>query len=98
MGLQGGNGEVLAGDPIPDAPGAANNANFFSGEGNSAIVGDNNNLWDPLIVEPETIYIQEEAAEPEPSEPTEPTGLTTEAEGAVLINPLDSDTTTTEPE
>ena len=57
MGLQGGNGEVLAGDPIPDAPGAANNANFFSGEGNSAIVGDNNNLWDPLIVEPETIYI-----------------------------------------
>lgn len=57
MGLQGDNGEVLAGDPIPDAPGAANNANFFSGEGNSAIVGDNNNLWDPLIVEPETIYI-----------------------------------------
>ena len=88
MGLQGGNGEVLAGDPIPDAPGAANNANFFSGEGNSAIVGDNNNLWDPLIVEPETIYIQEEAKVPEP---TEPTGLTTEAEGAVLINPLDDD-------
>lgn len=91
MGLQGGNGEVLAGDPIPDAPGAANNANFFSGEGNSAIVGDNNNLWDPLIVEPETIYIQEEAKVPEPTEPTEPTGLTTEAEGAVLINPLDDD-------
>lgn len=91
MGLQGGNGEVLAGDPIPDAPGAANNANFFSGEGNSAIVGDNNNLWDPLIVEPETIYIQEEAKEPEPTEPTEPTGLTTEAEGAILINPLDDD-------
>jgi hypothetical protein len=86
MGLQGGNGEVLAGDPIPDAPGAGTNANIFTGEGNSAIVGDDNNLWDPLIIEPETIYIQEEV---EPTEPTEPTGLTTEAEGATLINPID---------
>ena len=88
MGLQGGNGEVLAGDPIPDAPGAGTNANIFTGEGNSAIVGDDNNLWDPLIIEPETIYIQEEV---EPTEPTEPTGLTTEAEGATLINPIDED-------
>jgi len=57
MGIQGSSGEVLAGDPIPDAPGANNNANFFSGEGNSAVIGDGANLWDPLIVEPETIYV-----------------------------------------
>lgn len=49
MGLQGSDGEVLAGDPIPDAPGATtNNAQNFSGDGNSAIVGDTN-LWDDLI-------------------------------------------------
>ena len=48
---------MLAGDPIPDAPGANNNANFFDGEGNSAVIGDGANLWDPLIVEPETIYV-----------------------------------------
>ena len=89
MGLQGGSGEVLAGDPIPDAPGAGNNANFFSGEGNSAIVGDSN-LWDPLIIEPETIYIEEEVEKQsnDPSQTsTEPVGPSTESENAILINP-----------
>ena len=93
MGLQGSSGEVLAGDPIPDAPGAANNANFFSGEGNTAIVGDTN-LWDPLIVEPETIYVQEEAKEPsstDTSQTTEPVGPSTESENAILINPSNID-------
>lgn len=67
MGIQGSTGEVLAGDPIPDAPGANAGANFFSGEGNSAVIGDGANLWDPLIVEPETIYVEEEV-EPENTE------------------------------
>ena len=69
MGLESGTGELLAGDPIPAAPNAVvNNANtFFSGEGNSAVIGDGADLWADLIIEPETIYIQEEAPEPEPT-------------------------------
>jgi hypothetical protein len=48
MGLEGSDGELLAGDPIPAAPGATTNkAGTYSGEGNSAIVGDSN-LWDGL--------------------------------------------------
>ena len=76
MGLAGDDGEVLAGDPIPAAPGQGNNANFFDGDGNSAIVGDSN-LWDPLIIEPETIYIE---GDPLPSESNGPTGPTSEVE------------------
>lgn len=69
MGLQGDDGEVLSGDPIPAAPGQATaGGNFFAGEGNSAIVGDSN-LWDGLIVDPETVYVQEPSTEPS----TEPT-------------------------
>lgn len=53
MGIADDSGAVLAGDPIPAAPGAnggggINGNIFFDGEGNSAIVGDNN-LWDSLI-------------------------------------------------
>lgn len=55
MGLEGEDGALLFGDPIPPAPGATKNkanggtstTNFYSGEGNSAVVGDNN-LWDDL--------------------------------------------------
>lgn len=83
MGLAGESGEVLAGDPIPAAPGQANAAgNFFDGEGNTAIVGETDNLWDGLIVEPETIFIQEEAEE---VEPTGPTGPTTEVQFAAEV-------------
>ena len=45
MGLEGADSELLFGDPIPAAPGAATAG--FSGEGNTAIVGDSN-LWDDL--------------------------------------------------
>ena len=76
MGLAGEDGEVLAGDPIPAAPGQGNNANIFDGDGNSAIVGDSN-LWDPLIIEPETIFVQ---GDPLPSESNGPTGPTSEVE------------------
>jgi len=87
MGLQGDDGEVLAGDPIPAAPGQAATGNFFSGEGNSAIVGDEN-LWDGLIVEPETVFVQEPTPEPEPStEPVEEPKNTEAVETAISINP-----------
>jgi len=46
MGLEGNEGELLFGDPIPAAPGAKT-AGVYDGEGNTAIVGDNN-LWDDL--------------------------------------------------
>lgn len=50
MGLEGDDGEVLAGDPIPAAPGQTS-ANFFDGEGSTAIVGEDGNLWDELVEE-----------------------------------------------
>lgn len=66
MGLQGDDGEVLSGDPIPAAPGqVTTGGNFFTGDGNSAIVGEDSNLWDSLIVDPETVYVQEPTPEPE---------------------------------
>ena len=71
----------MSGDPIPAAPGqaAAAGTNFFTGEGNSAIVGDKN-LWDDLIVDPDTVYVQEPTPDPvivivpvvEPTEPVAP--------------------------
>lgn len=80
MGLQGSSGEVLAGDPIPAAPGQADaNTLNFSGEGSTAIIKDGDaNLWDGIEQEAETIYIQEEAPEGKAvEEETVPTGPTT---------------------
>lgn len=87
MGLEGGTGEVLAGDPIPKAEGeGAANANFFSGEGNAAVIGDGDNLWDPLIIEPETVYVQEEStSNGEPTAPENPS----EVESATVLAPED---------
>ena len=97
MGIQGSTGEVLAGDPIPAAPGTTTGANFFSGEGNTAVIGDGANLWDPLIVEPETIYVQEPTPEPEVTEPEEPEVLNpTTAEGAYALDPIDENASTPE--
>ena len=89
MGIQGSSGEVLAGDPIPDAPGANTNANIFDGEGNTAVIGDGANLWDPLIVEPETIYVQEEVEPTENNEPSGPQYDQTSSENAFQITPED---------
>lgn len=84
MGLQGSNGEVLAGDPIPDAAGAAT-AESYGDSSHSAIV-DDENLWDHLIIEPEVITIQEEATEPEaPETPSTPATPTTEQDLDVAI-------------
>ena len=85
MGLEGGDGKLLAGDPIPAAPTTVTNEDgtittvttttteVFTGEGNSAIVGDTN-LWDgledtapepePVVEEPEPVV--EPIPEPEP--------------------------------
>lgn len=63
------------------------------------------NIWDDLIVDPETVYVQEESPEPaEPAEPTTPaTNYDPEAvESAIAIlspddpfsEPIDSPVTT----
>ena len=109
MGLEGGTGEVLAGDPIPKAEGeGAANANFFSGEGNNAVIGDGDNLWDPLIIEPETVYVQEESTSEtngngEPENPSEVEAATVLAPEDVLADnssstDTSSSTTTTDPQ
>ena len=67
MGLQGDDGEVLAGDPIPGPADLT-----FGDTDHSAIVGDDENLWDHLIFEQEVIEI-EEPATPATEEPIEET-------------------------
>ena len=49
MGLEGSNGELLAGTPIPPPP-----VTTYSGKGNSAVVGKNGNIWDSLVPKPTT--------------------------------------------
>lgn len=44
MGLEGSDGELLAGTPIPPPPTIT-----YSGKGNSAVVGKNGNIWDSLV-------------------------------------------------
>ena len=83
MGLQGSNGEVLAGDPIPDAAGAAT-AESYGDSSHSAIV-DDENLWDHLIIEPEVITIQEEATEPEAPEATPATTTEQDLDVAIVL-------------
>lgn len=94
MGIQGDDGSVLAGDPIPepkasdfadsgddsgDSTSTSSGSTFtdpstltFEGDGNSAIVGEDN-LWDGLEIVPEYVPpVVEEEAEPEPTPEPEP--------------------------
>jgi hypothetical protein len=59
MGLESGDGELLAGDPIPAAAGQAGaGGNFFDGAGNTAIVGEGDpNLWDDYVFEADVVYV-----------------------------------------
>ena len=70
MGLEGDDGELLAGDPIPGATGGAT----FGDTDHSAVVGDDDNLWDHLIFEQEVIEIQ---APTEPGVETSEPGVET---------------------
>ena len=88
MGLQASDGEVLAGDPIPEPAGFTSSTTvIYDGEGNSAVVHDTN-LWDDLIPdptpEPEPVVVvepEEPAPEPTPEPVVEET--TPEPEPAV---------------
>lgn len=87
MGLQGADGEVLAGDPIPLAPGetiggssgsttgGVNNASYnYDGAGNNAIVKDGN-LWDSIVAD--TAAQQQTIVLPGPTPTPQPEGTTT---------------------
>ena len=99
MGLEGSDGTLLAGDPIP-APTTITNddgtvttivaaAEVFTGEGNSAIVGDTN-LWDGL--EEEAPYVEPvDVVEDTTTEPTTVPESTT-------TDPSTTPSTTTTPE
>ena len=85
MGLQGSSGEVLAGDPIPDAPGANAGTNY--GDENHSAIVDDENLWDHLIIEPEVITIEEEVEGSGPATPETPSTPSTEQEAGIIVLP-----------
>ena len=60
MGLQGDDGELLAGDPIPD-PVTAGTTNTYEDTSHSAIVDGDEFLWNDYIFEQEVITIVEES-------------------------------------
>ena len=76
MGLQGDDGELLAGDPIPD-PVTTGTTTAYEDTSHSAIVDGDEFLWNDYIFEQEVITIVEE------SEETGPTGPTTEQDNNV---------------